>query len=297
MTSRYNITAAVLSEIMDEREAQDDRWGVQDHPLHDVADPNGVSLLGRSYASLERICKERFRDHPPTGAVILLEEVFEALAARDPEDTREELVQVAAVAVMMIEALDRRPRVDFDKEGGRLRRAAQRASELIERKTVDLSGATYQPPIFTEEQKAAFLAGLKPSTFEITFGPDPFANMPDRLVLTVIEPAACSECLLPLNDHNPSGWGCATGGRRPVTVDEYGHRSDCPGCSAPTCGPPLCPGCGCEQHTGFCEACGCLDNREAPEPICDHCRLPGHSSGDCPDAGRPAAEARGDHDG
>lgn len=222
MTNPSVVTDRVLQEVLAERIRQDARWGEQNHPLHDVADPRGIALLGRAYDVLERACKGRFREAPPTGAVILLEEVFEALAARDPEDTREELVQVAAVAVMMIEALDRRPRVDFDKESGRLRRAAQRASELIERKTVDLSALTYQPPIFTEEQKAAFLAGLEPGTFEVVFGSDPFADVPDELVVTVIKP--CGE------DCHP--------GEVPPTVDEYGHRSDCPGCSAPTCGPP-----------------------------------------------------------
>ena len=24
----------------------------------------------------------------------------------------------------------------------------------------------------------------------------------------------------------------------------------------------LCPGCGCVEHVGFCDTCGCLDSRE-----------------------------------
>lgn len=109
-------TDAVLAEVRTERKAQDAAWGPQNHPLHDVSDPDGVALLGRSYAGLERICKERFRQGPRTGAVILLEEVFEALAARNPEDIREELVQVAAVAVMLVEAHDRKYSADDEAE-------------------------------------------------------------------------------------------------------------------------------------------------------------------------------------
>jgi hypothetical protein len=39
---------------------------------------------------------------------ILREEFLEAMAEEDPEQLREELVQVAAVAVAWIEAIDRR---------------------------------------------------------------------------------------------------------------------------------------------------------------------------------------------
>jgi hypothetical protein len=42
-----------------------------------------------------------------TWAHILTEEFYEALAEADPEKLREELVQVAAVAVAWVECLDR----------------------------------------------------------------------------------------------------------------------------------------------------------------------------------------------
>jgi hypothetical protein len=104
--TRYSRTVAVLTEVMAERAAQDRTWGEQNHPLHDPVAPDGVVLMGRSYAALEQMMKARFAEHR-SGAVILLEEVFEALAARNLRDARDELVQVAAVAVMLVEGIDR----------------------------------------------------------------------------------------------------------------------------------------------------------------------------------------------
>ena len=104
--TRYSRTVAVLTEVMEERAAQDLTWGEQNHPLHDPISPDGVVLMGRSYAALELMMKARFAEHR-SGAVILLEEVFEALAAKDLVHARTELVQVAAVAVMLVEGIDR----------------------------------------------------------------------------------------------------------------------------------------------------------------------------------------------
>lgn len=106
MPDRYRNTINVLAEIMDERADQDRKWGEQNHPLHDPQSPTGLALLGHSYAQLEEIMKARF-EAERSGAVILLEEVFEALAARDVSDARAELIQVAAVAVMIVEGIDR----------------------------------------------------------------------------------------------------------------------------------------------------------------------------------------------
>lgn len=115
--TRYNITAKVLAEVMAERVAQDYLWGVQDFPWHWRGDGRGVALTGRSYAAWAELYKaecDRRRRHVELGsndsrsyALVLLEEVFEALAQTDPAKVRAELVQVAAVAVKAIEALDR----------------------------------------------------------------------------------------------------------------------------------------------------------------------------------------------
>lgn len=100
-------TNAVLQEVLAERVRQDERWGEQNHPVHDPLSPTGVYLLGRSYAALEQVMKARFELFPPSWAVIQLEEVFEALAAKTPAEARSEFIQVAAVAVAAVESIDR----------------------------------------------------------------------------------------------------------------------------------------------------------------------------------------------
>lgn len=79
-----DLTSAVLSEVREERERQNETWGPPDRRGHDFA----------------------------TWFPILMEEVGEASQAflqERPADMIEELVQVAAVAVAMIEAI----RLDF----------------------------------------------------------------------------------------------------------------------------------------------------------------------------------------
>lgn len=87
-----------------EREAQDAKWGEQNHP-----DGTGLTLLDLERAEVARErCKEAAAEGRLTWRDILLEEVAEALAEADPELLRAELVQVAAVAHAWVEALDRR---------------------------------------------------------------------------------------------------------------------------------------------------------------------------------------------
>lgn len=96
-------THQVLHDVAEERKAQHFQWGQQNLP-----DGTGQP------------CDEADRDHLQLQAdratlsgtlswrLLLEEEVAEALAETDQERLREELVQVAAVAVQWIEALDRR---------------------------------------------------------------------------------------------------------------------------------------------------------------------------------------------
>ena len=79
-------TRKILDAVFEEREAQDARYGRQDH-----AEPYWLSILGEEYGE---ICRE----------------VYEAGAKGGPinPNYRTELVQLAAVAVQMIEAYDRR---------------------------------------------------------------------------------------------------------------------------------------------------------------------------------------------
>lgn len=113
-------TKAVLSEVLAERIKQHEQWGDQRFPFHHPVDSDGHGAFGGPYDSMAQafkdICDAR-RDVAQQGgpdtrsnALVLLEEVFEALAETDPARIREELIQVAAVAVKAIETLDREQR-------------------------------------------------------------------------------------------------------------------------------------------------------------------------------------------
>jgi hypothetical protein len=108
-------TAKVMYEIMDERIRQDEKWGEQNHDLSQSAwDRHTFSAAADWW---KHINSERAKGRTGVGAGrsggsltwdgILLEEVFEALAEKDLSGAREELIQVAAVAVAMVEYIDR----------------------------------------------------------------------------------------------------------------------------------------------------------------------------------------------
>lgn len=94
---------AVLKDIEVERFLQHDRFGEQNHP-----DGTGTDFD----TQIRDLAQDACDAATAIGAVmwrdILLEEVFEALAESDPEKLRAELVQVAAVSVAWVEAIDRR---------------------------------------------------------------------------------------------------------------------------------------------------------------------------------------------
>lgn len=93
-----------LTEIAIERARQDAKWGEQNHP-----DGTGGWWHEQTSAMLAReACQKAAADGTLTWAHVLREEVYEALAEHDPAKLRAELVQVAAVAVAWIEAIDQR---------------------------------------------------------------------------------------------------------------------------------------------------------------------------------------------
>lgn len=98
------ITDRVLSQVLAERVAQDAKWGEQNH-----ADGTGaehyVAMADEAREDVELFVAQH---SGPEWALVLLEEVYEALAEHDPAKLRAELLQVAAVAVAWAEAIDRR---------------------------------------------------------------------------------------------------------------------------------------------------------------------------------------------
>ena len=85
-----DFTAAALNDVMDERARQDAKWGQQDHEAS-----RWLMILGEEYGeACEAGCRVTFPLDPRCTNLAV-------------SDLRNELVQVAAVAVAMIEAIDR----------------------------------------------------------------------------------------------------------------------------------------------------------------------------------------------
>jgi hypothetical protein len=104
----------VLEEVAAERAAQDAKWGEQNHrdgtgwgtwPENPTWDD--LCLGSQEGAELESMARQILEGHP-SWVAILMEEVGEALEQSDPVKLRAELVQIAAVAVAWVEAIDRR---------------------------------------------------------------------------------------------------------------------------------------------------------------------------------------------
>ena len=94
----------VLDDVWLERRRQDRKWGEQNHPIAVARD---IHRHTDEMKFWKRVNDWRNRTGQLTWDGILLEEVYEALSEVDPEKIRAELVQVAAVAVAMIECIDR----------------------------------------------------------------------------------------------------------------------------------------------------------------------------------------------
>lgn len=81
-------TNSVLSEVQEERRRQDKKWGEQNH-----TPPEWLSILGEEFGEVcKAVCEAHFSGYESTG---------------NWENYRTELIQLAAVAVAMVECLDR----------------------------------------------------------------------------------------------------------------------------------------------------------------------------------------------
>jgi hypothetical protein len=96
-------TEEICLDVWDERIRQDKRWGQQNHP-----DGTGLVNDARRADRAKEYNDQRVADGDLTFRDILIEEIYEAFAETDPVRLREELIQVAAVAVAWVEAIDRR---------------------------------------------------------------------------------------------------------------------------------------------------------------------------------------------
>lgn len=114
----------IFAAIKSERAAQENKWGEQNHPMLPVLTYSPIALSSSSVAL--KVCAElgiptedrakeltdlRAQQGELSYFHILQEEVSEAVCALDDyESMRKELIQVAAVTVAMIQALDRNGR-------------------------------------------------------------------------------------------------------------------------------------------------------------------------------------------
>lgn len=109
--------SSALLEVADERERQNVKWGEQNHP-----NGTGPAKLPMPYGSgswsaavaaqnLTLLTNCAAQVGQCTWLHILREEVFEAFAEDNAAKLRAELIQVAAVAVQWVEAIDRAEKV------------------------------------------------------------------------------------------------------------------------------------------------------------------------------------------
>jgi hypothetical protein len=98
----------ILDEISAERVRQDTKWGEQNHPIR----PMNTRPFGPESMVAKRQCDIAHKAGRLSWYHILREEFLEVFAESDPAKQREELVQLAAVAVAMIECIDRRSRYE-----------------------------------------------------------------------------------------------------------------------------------------------------------------------------------------
>jgi hypothetical protein len=114
----------IFAEINREHKRQDEKWGEQNHPMRGLGDDNiirrGTILYPEDSTLKNTLSTFRYRNETKKAGWfdILQEEICEAFLEVEPEKQREEMIQVAAVAVQIIEYLDRRIEEAGREKGG-----------------------------------------------------------------------------------------------------------------------------------------------------------------------------------
>jgi hypothetical protein len=94
-------TTQALMEVRAERDRQDMKWGPQDHAM--IFARSSTEGFDRLATYWKKENDFRVKEGLLSWDGVLLEEVAEALAETDPVKQEQELIQVAAVAVAMVE--------------------------------------------------------------------------------------------------------------------------------------------------------------------------------------------------
>lgn len=100
--------SGVLLEVHRERERQDAKWGIQNHPDGTCMGSQGAKVAREHADAAKSICRHFAKLKQLTWAHVLNEEMMEAYAETEPASLRTELIQVAAVACAWVECIDRR---------------------------------------------------------------------------------------------------------------------------------------------------------------------------------------------
>lgn len=94
--------ARLLGEVLDEMILQNAKWGEQNHPDGTGSkDDKDLAVIAKAKCQGNDPSSDNWRD-------ILNEEVTEAFAESNPQRLREELLQIAAVAVQWVGTIDRK---------------------------------------------------------------------------------------------------------------------------------------------------------------------------------------------
>lgn len=103
-------TWTAVEDVLRERNRQRVKWSTPDDPDDSRDLPDGTGQPGDPLRAM--LAKQATDANAENGTIswrdILTEEVCEAYAETDPDLLRAELIQVAAVAVKWVEAIDRR---------------------------------------------------------------------------------------------------------------------------------------------------------------------------------------------
>ena len=97
----------IYEQIAAERKRQDEKWGEQNHPMLKM--PFIAKILEERLKAMRKATEDK---ELVSWYTILEEEICEAFTETDPVKQREEMVQVAAVAVQIIEYLSRQIEAD-----------------------------------------------------------------------------------------------------------------------------------------------------------------------------------------
>jgi hypothetical protein len=103
----------IFSEINRECKRQDEKWGEQNHEM--IAFDYHAIQYRAIAKSMKKQNKKDSKEGRATWDNILLKEVCEAFAETEPKKQRKEMIQVAAVAVQIIECLKRREGTGSEK--------------------------------------------------------------------------------------------------------------------------------------------------------------------------------------